>query len=203
MSPQDDDRPARTTQRRGDELTAHILDATYEYILGEGYADLTIDAIAARAGVSKATIYTRWSTKYALVTDAAIRRIEYIDVPDLGCFEDEVCYLMNERANLLGSVEATGLYGALLAAAAEAPECSVALAEHTAAMQRSVDELIDRGIDRGEIAASVDRDALKNLLPAALVFRALLVRTSPSADFAGAVADIICHGALGRGSQAD
>ena len=42
------------------------------------------------AGVSKATIYTRWSTKYALVTDAATRRIEYIDIPDLGQFEAEV-----------------------------------------------------------------------------------------------------------------
>ena len=192
---------AKATQRRGLELTEHILDAAYDFLLDQGYAELTIEGVAARAGVSKATIYTRWATKFSLITEATTRRIGYIDVPDLGSFEGEVTFLLTERLSLFGSAEATDLYSALLAAAAEDPESSQALADHTESMQRAVDPMIERGIARGELAEDIDVDALKNLLPAALAFRALLVRSPPSKEFAAHVSSIICRGAMKAGVE--
>ena len=50
-----------------------ILDATLELLLDAGYDRLTMDAVAARARASKATLYRRWSTKASLVVDALIR----------------------------------------------------------------------------------------------------------------------------------
>ncbi len=61
-----------------------ILSAVRELLLDTGYAKLTIEAVARKAGVSKATIYRWWATKGELVLEAAEREIGIGVVPDTG-----------------------------------------------------------------------------------------------------------------------
>jgi AcrR family transcriptional regulator len=61
-----------------------IIRATLELLLEVGYGPLTMEAVRLRAGVGKATIYRRWSSKEELVRDAIVALHEEFDVPDTG-----------------------------------------------------------------------------------------------------------------------
>jgi AcrR family transcriptional regulator len=71
-----------------------IIDATLELLAEEGFQGLSIEAVAARAGVGKTTIYRRWSSKEELVMEA-IRQVQ-IDVPvmDTGNFRNDLAALL-------------------------------------------------------------------------------------------------------------
>jgi AcrR family transcriptional regulator len=71
-----------------------IIDATLELLAEEGYQGLSIEEVAARAGVGKTTIYRRWSSKEELVMEA-IRQVQ-IDVPvmDTGNFRNDLAALL-------------------------------------------------------------------------------------------------------------
>jgi AcrR family transcriptional regulator len=71
-----------------------IIDATLELLAEEGFQGLSIEAVAARAGVGKTTIYRRWSSKEELVMEA-IRHVQ-IDVPvmDTGNFRNDLAALL-------------------------------------------------------------------------------------------------------------
>lgn len=185
----------RTTQRRGQRLTDHVLESVSELIATRGYADLTVDAIAEHARVSKASIYSRWPNKHALIAEALSDRVPYVDIPDLGSFEAEVKYLLMERLNEYRTPEAAGRVGAMLASAAEDATGGEVVAASVVHKQTALDDVIQRGIDRGEVDPRVDRDSLKHLIPAALVFRTLFVRASPTEEFVAHVASIIANGA--------
>ena len=63
------DAPARKGRPRSDAAHRKILDATREVLSEEGFADLRLEHVAARAGVGKATIYRRWGSKEALAQE--------------------------------------------------------------------------------------------------------------------------------------
>jgi AcrR family transcriptional regulator len=71
-----------------------IIDATLELLAEEGFQGLSIEAVAARAGVGKTTIYRRWASKDELVIDA-IRQVQ-IDIPvvDTGNFRNDLAALL-------------------------------------------------------------------------------------------------------------
>jgi len=71
-----------------------IIDATLELLAEEGFQGLSIEAVAARAGVGKTTIYRRWSSKEELVMEA-VRHVQ-IDVPfvDTGNFRNDLVVLL-------------------------------------------------------------------------------------------------------------
>ncbi|HKJ02785.1 MAG TPA: helix-turn-helix domain-containing protein, partial [Longimicrobiales bacterium] len=61
-----------------------LLGAALQLLAQEGYAALTMEAIAARAGVGKATLYRRWKSPAEVVAAAVAERVEEIRVPDTG-----------------------------------------------------------------------------------------------------------------------
>jgi AcrR family transcriptional regulator len=72
-----------------------IVDATIALLVEEGFDRLSMDAVAARAGVGKATIYRRWSSKEALVIDAVARRTDPLPVgPAGGSVRDRLVALL-------------------------------------------------------------------------------------------------------------
>ena len=67
-----------------------ILEATLEMLVEGGAANLSIDGVAQRAGVGKATIYRRWSSKEALVLEALGSDTSTLDVPDTGSLRTDM-----------------------------------------------------------------------------------------------------------------
>ncbi|MDN5851931.1 MAG: TetR/AcrR family transcriptional regulator [Actinomycetia bacterium] len=142
-------------RRRGAELEAALLDAAWDELVESDYGALTIDAVARRAGTSRTVIYRRWATKQELVRAAVAhvaRRYPRPD-PDTGSLREdmlEVLRYANESRSDLGAMLVVHLGGYLLetgTAPADLREFIVGDPPNT------VDLIIDRAIERGEVDA--------------------------------------------------
>src|SRR4051812_8420984 len=75
-----------------------VLDATLEELARSGYVALTIESVAARAGVNRTTIYRRWPTKYALVHAAMLASQDGLqEAPDTGAIRSDLMTLARQR----------------------------------------------------------------------------------------------------------
>src|SRR3954470_5351921 len=77
-----------------------IVDAALELMAEHGVHDLRMDDVADRAGVAKATIYRRYRSKDALVTDAVATLVNTIEIPDTGSTRDDLLALMRQAVGL-------------------------------------------------------------------------------------------------------
>jgi Tetracyclin repressor-like, C-terminal domain/Bacterial regulatory proteins, tetR family len=171
---------ARSTTRpriEGDR-ESEILDATIELLASAGYERLTMDAVAAAAKASKATLYRRWSTKADLVIDAIERAKKAPSVVDLDTG--------SLRGDLLGSAchqggisdpAAVSVLAGIIPALHHDEEFADAFHERFLRPKLAESRAIyDRAKARGEIADDVDLDLLEIVLPAIALHRAFVLR---------------------------
>jgi AcrR family transcriptional regulator len=150
-----------------------ILDAALAEVAESGYDKLTLDAVAARARASKATLYRRWSSKAELVVDAvATLKGECSAAADTGTLAGDLAALCGQSSALIAPHQVDVVAG-LITAMHRDPELSDAvrrrfLTPHTD-LARAV---MDRARARGEIAADTDVELLSAVLPALMFFRA-------------------------------
>ena len=96
LTPPDGDRPGRGGRPRDPSRDGAIRSAILAVLAESGYAGLTMDAVAATAGVGKATIYRRWRTKSDLVADAvADLSASSMTLPDTGSLEGDLRLLLH------------------------------------------------------------------------------------------------------------
>src|SRR5438270_13048629 len=94
---------ARQTQQ-GKRTEGAILKATSELIVEVGVRGLTVEGVAARAGVAKTTVYRRWRSKEELALAVLLEMVkEVVAVPDLGNVRDELIAFVNGAVLILGS----------------------------------------------------------------------------------------------------
>ncbi|QNP74408.1 TetR/AcrR family transcriptional regulator [Streptomyces roseirectus] len=152
-----------------------LLAATLAVLAESGYGGLTTAAVAARAGVSTATLYRRWSSKEALVLAASAAFAADLEQrPDTGTLEGDLRILLRDKAAGL-----TGESGRLMRALIGEAAHNVALAEAlTAALidpvRDRVAEAVRRAVARGEIAPLPDVDLVADLVIGPMVSRFLL-----------------------------
>jgi AcrR family transcriptional regulator len=167
---------------RGEGRTDAILDAAVELMAVTGYDRLTIDAVASRAGASKATIYRRWPGKPQLVIAALARRgavaAQEVDTGDL---RGDLIQTVAQMRDGLASQDGAVILG-LLNAMRENAE----LAEHVRAQvlnekRAVIGRLVERAVDRKELPAHADHE-LASEIASALVFTRILVTGQPLGD---------------------
>jgi AcrR family transcriptional regulator len=177
---------------RDDDLRRAALDLVAEI----GYDRVTMDAVAARAGAGKATVYRRWSSKAELVGDALAH--EHVDgeVPDTGSLRGDLAalggYLLSGQDPLRKARLITGLASALLADT----ELRQAFETFAPPTERAVATIVDRALDRGEIAAPADPAMVAAILPALGLHRLIFTGAGPDPDYAAAVIDNVLLPAL-------
>jgi AcrR family transcriptional regulator len=141
----------KQTRRRGAELEAALLGAAWNDLIERGYENLTLDAVAARAGTSRPVIARRWPDRHALVIAAVQNWAKHNQIPlaDTGSLRgDLLAYL---QAKSVQRAELIAVFGVRLAAfVAEDAHAAKQLAEAITAAQ-GLDELWDRAAARGEI----------------------------------------------------
>jgi AcrR family transcriptional regulator len=111
---EDEQRKGRT-RRRGAELEEALLDAAWAELAEVGYPHLTMEAVAARAGTSRAVLYRRWNNRAALVIDAMRRHRPLLtgEVPDTGTLRGDVLALLTRMSRGLAETGADTVYGIL------------------------------------------------------------------------------------------
>ncbi len=155
--------------RLDDSLDHSIVEAAAELLAEVGYDAMSMDAVAARAGVGKATIYRRWSGKAPLVLDTVrARGFQLEDVPDTGALRDDLLALFLELRSLLDQQALDHLSGVLVAMRRD-PELGVAAKDQfVAAWAGAIREIVERAVARGETPSRDER------------FLELFAKTGPS-----------------------
>jgi AcrR family transcriptional regulator len=166
--------PNNRGRPRDPERESALLDAVLTLVAETGYGSMSIEAVAARAGASKATIYRRWANKRQLLVAAVQAQQGPPPVPvDTGSLRGDVLELCRRLAEMLRASNGQ-LILALLQATAEDPALGDLLeqsAGHTGA--RLPGEVLQRAIDRGELNPRAAGWAYDETAGSILIMRAL------------------------------
>jgi AcrR family transcriptional regulator len=166
-----------TPDRRSERSKQAILDATRE-LLGEegGVKALTIEAVAARSGVAKTTIYRRWRDKWELALDAAMIDIlpTFDDPVDVGDTRKELITFVNSAVRTLGSKPYGPAMQGLVSEVATDPQLRGVYRNCVVNPRiRQLQAVIKRGIERGDLRADTDPRLVQELLIGTIYFRLL------------------------------
>src|SRR3954453_5217288 len=149
-------RPSRGGRPRDPSRDGVIRSAILQLLADVGYGALTMDAVAAQAGVGKATIYRRWRTKEDLVVDT-IAELNQVGTatPDTGTLEGDLRVLLHWLVS-----EITGPVGAATLSLLSTVPHQPALAEAfktgpVSVWRRSFDEVWARAVQRGEVRSEM------------------------------------------------
>jgi AcrR family transcriptional regulator len=183
-------------QRRNEQARQAILRAAFELCQQRGYAALTIEGVAARAGVGKQTIYRWWPSKGAVVLEAFQEQLEPALATPLAA-DPELAGLpeiLRRSAKLL----CHPLFGRMLADLVGAVQHDPALAIE---FQEKVYEPIRSGTlervrraQQSGVLRTIDPDLVADLLFGPLWFRLLLMRVPPTPEYADQVIDAVLAG---------
>jgi len=168
--------PRRTPGRPRSEASHQaIIRATLELLVEKGYGALTMEAVRARAGVGKATIYRRWSSKEELVRDAITFMHDDFVAPDTGSLRGDyegMAALVLSAAQRAG---AATFMPRLLGEAANDPELHAIFYEHLVEPRRAqMREVLQRAVARGEIRDDIDIELIIDLLAGPVVYRLVI-----------------------------
>jgi AcrR family transcriptional regulator len=183
--------PAAARPRIEGDRETEILDATLELLGSTGYDRLTMDAVAAAAKASKATLYRRWSTKAELVVDAidrAKQAPQVIDI-DTGSLRGDLIAAACHEGGLTDASTMAVMAG-IITALHRDQEFSDAFHERFIKPKAAKSRVIfERAQQRGEIPGDVDLDLLVPLLAAVVLHRAFVLRLPVDDDTVTRIVD--------------
>jgi AcrR family transcriptional regulator len=145
-----------------------------------GFANLTVEAVAARAGAAKTAVYRRWPSKVPLVVDALIRAHAAPEAPDTGGLRTDMIALWHNAGGGLRSIER--LLPVVTAYLTTDSEVMAQLRDNyfQPRLRALHNTVIARAVARGEIRADADPELAFDMLFAPLVYR--LLRGDPPDD---------------------
>ena len=133
-----------------------VLRATVELLGKSGYADLSVDAIAKRAGTSKPAIYRRWPSKAHLVHEAVFPISEATELPDTGSLAGDVREMVRRSTGVLTTPAARAAMPGLLAEMATDPTLHTKLLERFGDVtSRGMSDRLEAAVARGEARPDV------------------------------------------------
>jgi AcrR family transcriptional regulator len=161
---------------------------------------MSIEEVAARAGVGKATIYRRWSSKGLLALDAFMLMFrEQQPPPDTGSLREDLIAALRAWVRAVTSTPAGRLLTSLIAAAQQDPELHAAWRDRVLEPLRTQHRMmIARAVARGEMPASVDADVVLDLFFGGAEHRLLLGHLPMPESFITSVVDVILNGVVAR-----
>lgn len=194
-------RGGRVGRPRDPAVDAALREAALDLLAERGYDQLTIDAVAARSGAGRATVYRRWASKLELVIDAldGLRPIE--PAPDTGSLRGDLDVLCEQLTRADGG-RALSVVQGLASALGRDPELMAAFNEHFVAPRRAaLEQLFRRAVGRGEMRPRPDFELLSAIVPALMLHRMLIGGAAPDPDFALRVIDEVLLPAATAGTS--
>lgn len=166
-------RPGRPRNAAYDKL---ILGAALEMLVEKGYAGLTIDGVAARAGVGRPTIYRRWPSKAALAIAALEEAVPQAVTPDSssGSLQEDLRAFQRDRVARMNLAVTRPVVAGLVSDSVADPALATAFGAWYQRHQEAVGAALQRAIDRGELPPDVDFDLINDLLLGPLFTRSVV-----------------------------
>jgi AcrR family transcriptional regulator len=180
---------------RSERARRAILQAANELLESEGFAALTVEAIAERAGVSKATVYRWWPNKAAVVMDGFLSTVSSeVPFPHTGHAREDIRLHMRRLTKALGGKMGRTV-AALIAEGQADPELTEALHSRWLSVRRAeVKEILEQGMARGELREDIDPEVAVDSLYGPIYYRLLVGHAPLKEDFADALADHVFAG---------
>lgn len=159
------------------ERESEILDAALVLLCRVGYDRLTMDAVAAEAKASKATLYRRWTSKPSLVVDAILRTKEALQAPevDTGSLREDLVQMACGHGGLTDTRSAEIMAG-LVTALHHDPDFAVEFRTRVLGPKIEIGRRVfERARARGEITADLDLDLLSSALAGIILHRSFVL----------------------------
>lgn len=154
-----------------------ILDATLAVLAEQGYDRMTIDMVAARADMARATVYRRWATKAALVLEAVSRMsrgdVDLEHLPDTGSLRGDMTAMIRPFDDAQQQVRIQAVAGLLLLARSDDRLAGAVAGAGIGPWIEASRLLMRRAVDRGEFPPEADIDTLAQVIPMMCVSRAV------------------------------
>jgi AcrR family transcriptional regulator len=165
-------------------------------ILAEGKVGFGPGEVAARAGVSRATVHRWWPTKAHLVREALALHTRSLALPDSGSWPDDVRLLAHGLASFFAQPIEVALNA--LMASGEHPDYTAAVLEHFQPLFADWRAVVERARERGELVDGVDADTVLLTLLSPLVLVPLLFRRTLTDGEVGRVAGLVVRATSAR-----
>ncbi len=180
-----------------------LLAATLQLLQEHGYDRLTVDAVAARARASKATVYRRWPSKAELVLAAFIEGIRQVAVPpETGTLRGDLLR-MGEMICIQGQQHG-GTIRAVLVEVSRSPALNDVMQQQFIEQRKALfNHILAQAVDRGEIDRAAINDELWDLLPHYLIFRSIMPGKPPTEQTVQALVDDVIIPSLTRHRKAN
>lgn len=175
-----------------------LLAVTLQLLQEHGYDRLTVDAVAATARASKATVYRRWPSKAELVLAALIESIRQVAVPpETGTLRGDLLRLgeLVSRETL----QHASTIRAVLVETSRNPALNDVM-QHEFIDQRKalIRHVLQQAVDRGEIDGAAINDELWDLMPGYLIFRTIIQDRPPTTQTVQTLVDDVIVPSLTR-----
>lgn len=190
--------PPSTGRARNPRTHQAILDATVE-LLGEiGYQDLSIERVAARAGVGKATIYRWWNSKSALVIEAMEHGMPLAPPPHTGDPRTDLRAAIESAVHTYGATAAGSTVPALAADVPRDPATADRLRQFLRPRRDAAREVLHQAAAQGALPADVDIETVIDLFVGAIFYRSVVRRTPVDESMVNQLLELILDGRLPR-----
>jgi len=177
---------------------SELLAVTLRLLQEEGYDGLTVDAVAATARASKATVYRRWPTKAELVLAAFIEGVRQVAVaPETGTLRGDLLQLGEVCCDQARTHAST--MRAVMVEVSRNPALNEVM-QHQFLEQRKAlfKHVLGQAVERGEIDASAISEDLWDVLPGYLIFRSIFSLREPSQRTVQSLVDDVIMPSLTR-----
>lgn len=181
---------------RSEEAHQAILNATLELLVEVGFSSLTVEGVAQRAGVGKATIYRRWRSKLPLIIEAYGLLPQLEDV-DTGHIVSDLEEMLRNYLELLTSTPLRGVIPSIAGERAHNDKLSELFDPIVRGRRRPLLAVLERGVARGELPADLDLDLAADLLVGPITTR-LFFGSKISTKMVGPMVKLSLWGITGK-----
>ena len=177
---------------RSAEVDRAIGEAALALLIEQGYGGMSMEGIANRAGVGKAAIYRRWSTKAEIIVDALRSHpFAHVPLPDSGDVRADLLEMLTAQQEAFSGPDGP-LMNALAAEKSRHPELRVAFEEAFIRDRRAhLHHILAAAVARGDLPPDADVELLVEAAPAILVHRLVVHAAAPTPDLPQRIVDLL------------
>ena len=169
---------------------ASIVEACAELISEEGFSGVSIEAVAARSGAAKTTIYRHWPSREALLIEAfGVCTESHLPSPDTGALREDLRIVLGGLAVKLNEAGWCSAISSLADAASRDPELERLHQSTISTGRRPLTDILERALVRGDLPPALDIEDAVALLAGPLFYRAMIARQTVDDAFVARAVD--------------